>query len=53
MDKKIRELEKQIDEAKAKLFLEEVYSDPGKYRELEEEIERLEDELNACMIKWC
>ena len=38
LDKKIRELEKQIDEAKAKLFLEEVYSDPGKYRELEEEI---------------
>ena len=53
LDKKIRELEKQIDEAKAKLFLEEVYSDPGKYRELEEEIERLEDELNACLIKWC
>ena len=52
LDKKIRELEKQIDEAKAKLFLEEVYSDPGKYRELEEEIERLEDELNACLIKW-
>ena len=53
LDKKIRELEKLIDEAKAKLFLEEVYSDPGKYRELEEEIERLEDELNACLIKWC
>ena len=53
LDKKIRELEKQIDEAKAKLFLEEVYSDPGKYREIEEEIERLEDELNACLIKWC
>ena len=53
LDKKIRELEKQINEAKAKLFLEEVYSDPGKYRELEEEIERLEDELNACLIKWC
>ena len=53
LDKKIRELEKQIDEAKAKLFLEEVYSDPGKYRELEEEIERLEEELNACLIKWC
>lgn len=53
LNKKIRELEKQIDEAKAKLFLEEVYSDPGKYRELEEEIERLEDELNACLIKWC
>ena len=53
LDKKIRELEKQIDEAKAKLFLEEVYSDPGKYRELEGEIERLEDELNACLIKWC
>ena len=53
LDKKIRELEKQIDEAKAKLFLEEVYSDPGKYKEIEEEIERLEDELNACLIKWC
>lgn len=53
LDKKIRELEKQIEEAKAKLFLEEVYSDPGKYREIEEEIERLEDELNACLIKWC
>ena len=53
LDKKIRELEKQIDEAKAKLFLEEVYSDPGKYKEIAEEIERLEDELNACLIKWC
>ena len=53
LDKKIRELEKQIDEAKAKLFLEEVYSDPGKYKEIEEEIERLEDELNACLVKWC
>ena len=53
LNKKIRELEKQIDEAKAKLFLEEVYSDPGKYKEIEEEIERLEDELNACLIKWC
>ena len=53
LDKKIRELEKLIDEAKAKLFLEEVYSDPGKYKEIAEEIERLEDELNACLIKWC
>lgn len=52
LDKKIEKLESRIDEAKAKLFLEEVYTDPLKYKEIEEEIERLEEELNQCLLEW-
>ena len=52
LDKKIEKLESRIDEAKAKLSLEEVYTDPLKYKEIEEEIERLEEELNQCLLEW-
>ena len=52
LEKKIEKLERQIDEDKAKLFLEEVYTDPVKYKEIEEEIERLEDELNKYLLLW-
>lgn len=52
LDKKIGKLEKQIDELKEKLFLEEIYTDPAKYKEIEEKIEKLEEELNQCLLEW-
>lgn len=52
IDKQICKLEAKIEELKPKLFMEEVYMDPKKYQEIEEEIQELEAQLNELMMNW-
>ena len=52
IEKEISEHEEKIKEINEQFELEEVYSDFMKTRELEEEVENLDDELQILMRKW-
>jgi len=52
LEKEIGEHEEKIQEINELFELEEVYSDFMKTRELEEEVENLDDELQILMKKW-
>ena len=52
IEKQISEYEEKIQNINEKFELEEVYSDFMKTRELEEEVENLDDELQILMRKW-
>ena len=52
LEKEISEYEEKIKNINEQFELEEVYSDFMKTRELEEEVENLDDELQILMRKW-
>lgn len=52
VEKEINEHEEKIKQINEQFELEEVYSDFMKVRELEEEVENLDDELQILMRKW-
>ncbi|QRN85989.1 ABC-F family ATP-binding cassette domain-containing protein [Clostridia bacterium] len=52
IERLIDSLEQGLDEIHQSLLLEEVYSDPSKCREVNEELEKREEELNQLMQEW-
>ena len=52
IDKEICKLESRLEELKQQLFLEEVYSNPLKYQQIEEEIKVTEEKINQLLLEW-
>lgn len=52
IDKEICKLESRLEKLKQQLFLEEVYSNPLKYQQIEEEIKVTEEKINQLLLEW-